>query len=652
MKRLIPLILILVGCISSLNAQVTTPIIVANFGIDADLSANSFNSAISPGSDDWFNQNPLYTTGVGVIDTTGAATITANYVSDPSSRNLSFTRSMAYPPYSVVNSKTLIDAVFIRDYHGNDSTVSNTGASKNGQSPQVWSTPVSQNIPDKNDILDMMAHVRRDGPNSTDSLWLFGGISIENTSGDRYFDFEMYQTDIYYDRPTLSFKGYGPDAGHTSWQFDASGNITSPGDIILSADYGSSNLSYIDARIWVDSSALSLTPANFNWTGTFDGAGSGSKYGYAGIAPKVAGTFYVGTENTTKTPWAGPFKLVRENNSLNSSYILGQYMEFGVNLTKLGLDPVTLLGGSCGIPFRRMLVKTRASTSFTAALKDFVGPIIFFEPLQAQVAADTTLLCGLVGVATLRVTDPVSTSIYTWTTLNGGHIQSYLGDTAVVVDAAGTYVVTQQLQSGCGVYAQDTITIRTNGTCYVLGDVLKNFSARLNNNNTFLNWSVMFNDKIDYFQIEKSVNGINFSPTGTIQGNHSDADIVNYTSSYELSGLDGPYIYFRLKLVGIDGSVAYSKVVKLFISKTSSVTIAPNCFKDKMTITISAAEDANMNMNIYDFTGKRVRNYASKISKGISSIEFNDFQGLADGLYIVKVDLGNESFIDRIILRK
>ena len=59
-------------------------------------------------------------------------------------------------------------------------------------------------------------------------------------------------------------------------------------------------------------------------------------------------------------------------------YEVGQYMEFGVNLTKLGLDPVTLLGGNpCGMPFRSIMVKTRASTSFTAALKDFVGPLFF-----------------------------------------------------------------------------------------------------------------------------------------------------------------------------------------------------------------------------------------------------------------------------------
>jgi hypothetical protein len=39
---------------------------------------------------------------------------------------------------------------------------------------------------------------------------------------------------------------------------------------------------------------------------------------------------------------------------------------FQLTCQKLGLDPVSLLGGDvCGSPFNRLVVKTRASSSFT-----------------------------------------------------------------------------------------------------------------------------------------------------------------------------------------------------------------------------------------------------------------------------------------------
>src|SRR5690606_12163199 len=164
-----------------------------------------------------------------------------------------------------------------------------------GMNPSDWSTPVAQSVPDKNEILDMMVHVRRAGPTTDYNLWLMGGISIENTQGNRYFDFEMYQTDIYYDRPSGKFYGYGPDAGHTSWKFDAAGNILSPGDIIFNGEFQSGSLTKIEARIWVKRTDWqNITPATFNWGTLFDGSGAGSEYGYASISPNTLGAFYTG----------------------------------------------------------------------------------------------------------------------------------------------------------------------------------------------------------------------------------------------------------------------------------------------------------------------------------------------------------------------
>src|SRR5258705_3505797 len=311
MKKLFYLIILLTSG-GYIQAQTITSANKAGFGVEADLRSNFYNNMVQSGNDDWFNMG---TPGAGafVVDTTGAAAMVARYAIDPAFRKLPFFRTMKYPAYSVVNNKLLIDAIFIRDYHGEDSTIFANGASKNGESPATWTCPVAQSVPDKNEILDMMVHVRRAGPASTDSLWMFGGLSIENTTGDRYFDFEMYQTDIYYNRPTQRFYGYGADAGHTSWLFNAAGDITRPGDIIFSAEYGSSTLTAIEARIWVDKASLLMTPLDFNWSGSFDGATMGSQYGYAGIRPKTAGIFYTGVECSNNT-WAGPFQLVRGDN--------------------------------------------------------------------------------------------------------------------------------------------------------------------------------------------------------------------------------------------------------------------------------------------------------------------------------------------------
>jgi hypothetical protein len=97
-------------------AQITGPVIRANYGVDADLRANYFNGAVSAGNDDWFNNG---TAGIGqfIIDTNGAASIVAKYASQPATRMLSFSRLMRQAPYTTVNNRLLLDAIFTRDYH-------------------------------------------------------------------------------------------------------------------------------------------------------------------------------------------------------------------------------------------------------------------------------------------------------------------------------------------------------------------------------------------------------------------------------------------------------------------------------------------------------------------------------------------------------
>src|SRR6187399_3741173 len=139
MKTILSFLLIL-GCINSANAQITIPLIKANFGVDADLRANYFNGAVKSAADDWFNNGTLGT-GQYIIDTTGAAAIVAGYTSNPASRMFPFSRLMRQAPYTIVNNRLLLDAIFHRDFHGTDSTVYAAGSSKNGMSPVNWSCP-------------------------------------------------------------------------------------------------------------------------------------------------------------------------------------------------------------------------------------------------------------------------------------------------------------------------------------------------------------------------------------------------------------------------------------------------------------------------------------------------------------------------------
>src|SRR4029453_13149302 len=105
--RTILLLLLLIISIFAV-AQITTPIVKANFGVDGDLRPNYLTGIGVTGSgDDWFHDG---TAGSGrhVIDTTGAAAIIKGYNTDASPwprRMATFFRGMSLPTFTVFNNR-------------------------------------------------------------------------------------------------------------------------------------------------------------------------------------------------------------------------------------------------------------------------------------------------------------------------------------------------------------------------------------------------------------------------------------------------------------------------------------------------------------------------------------------------------------------
>lgn len=620
------------------NAQITTPITRANFGVDADLTANFFNGSAFGGNDDWFG-NGLPGSGVQVIDSTGAAALRNLYVSNPATRGATFVRHMNFPVFSQVNNRILYDALFVRDHFGTDSTAFNS-SNKNAQNPAEWSPGITP-VPDKNDIKDVFVHLRRNGPRLADSLWFFGGISLEGTTGNRYFDFELYQTDMYYDAVTGKFLNYGVDSGHTAWQFDASGNVTRVGDIIFTAEFSSSSLTLLEARIWVNRTVYTTTtPANFIWGTQFDGNTMTSAFGYANILPKSSGSFYSGLQCANGS-WAGPFANINTT-GVFTTYTDRQFMEISVNLTKIGLDPYTLIGfgDGCKLPFKKVFAKTRSSTSFTSELKDFIGPYSFGQPPPTDASANFTLFCNSMQSSTLTVTNPIATSIYRWTTTNGHIVTSPATGTSVVVDSAGMYVVSQTLFSGCAPYSTDTIRI-TRTTCALLSQ--EKLDLEIKQGPGMARLTIKADPANDYREITlERESGSGFEPIA----HFVPAQFTNGQLVYDdpVNNPAVPRIRYRLRQTGLNSQVVYSRIVSFTPTFSSTgLSVIPNPVETGFRLILPAFTGSGT-LALYDLAGRMIRKYV--ISPGNT---FFEAMQLAPGIYEVIVETGSGTYRSRLV---
>ncbi|HEV9035809.1 MAG TPA: hypothetical protein VGQ51_04290, partial [Puia sp.] len=442
--------------------------IFANFGVDADTRTNwvkygPVKGAIS--TDDWFAPSGV---GNNVIDTSNAAVYRADL---QGGLNVSFNKRMSTLLYSKVGGKLWLDAVYGRDFSAastlKDSTTF-TIASKNGDNPSNWVGGVSS-FPNKNDLVDVYAHMRRDGTSVYDSLWFFTAVSTYGTVGSSYFDVELYKNSFTYSSATGKFTTAGPDAGHTQWLFDASGNILQTGDMILAVNISPGLTPVIDLRIWVSSNTLAtVTPARFNFTGAFNGASASPAFGYASIVSKTGSTAWgagisnfsvTPTQDTTyATPWGTGTTLGAS--VWNNQYSTEQFNEIGLNLSRVGVDPALYSALSpCQSLFANIFFKSRSSNSFTSNMQDFVTPLTFLQnPVMDYTLKPDTIRCNH-PEGTITLTNNSTVGIYTWKMLSGQIVGSNADSSQLNIDKPGTYVVTASPAEGCPPTRVDTVIV-------------------------------------------------------------------------------------------------------------------------------------------------------------------------------------------------
>ena len=442
-----------------------------NFGVDADIYSGlfSFNPDDGLGTDDWLEG----ASGLGVIDVTDAASIAEL----ATGANVSKEFRMSVPIYTPVNGDTWVDAVYLRDQNtkgGNqDMTVFGGGADKNFDDPTTW-TVKNGDVPQKNDIIDIYAHLRRDSdaPPPFNYLFAFTAASTRSENGTSYLDFEYFRVPVTFDAVNEQLVTTGPDCGHTSYDFDTgNGSVISNGngDIIVSTNYTNGG-SAADVRLyaWIDSDQLKgldgdatsfsdadfaaynllpLRPFNFgDDVGDFEfyncNNDTNIPYGYARFSLRndLGGDPLFAQVNITANATAPPWGTISSSGDFTPEYIAPTLAEYGINASILGLD-TSGQQGQCQAPLGSVIVKTRSSDSFTAELKDLAGPFNLGDTPEytVTVGKDGDLTCTVEQVTLTASPNPPGTYTYVWYK-DGIEIPNQTASTLVVTEP-GLYKV-------------------------------------------------------------------------------------------------------------------------------------------------------------------------------------------------------------------
>jgi Secretion system C-terminal sorting domain len=164
-----------------------------------------------------------------------------------------------------------------------------------------------------------------------------------------------------------------------------------------------------------------------------------------------------------------------------------------------------------------------------------------------------------------------------------------VGTAEVVVATAATAIAggNHCLQFGVSHFSEFTphTPSATPLSATVLPLELLSFQGKLlDNNTTSLAWTTANVSKVAHFDIERSVNGIDFTKIGTVKIEKNENSYA-FTDNLLAGATTANTLYYRLKINDLDGSSAFSKVISFEKSKAlKGVKIYPNPATDALTV--------------------------------------------------------------------
>jgi alpha-tubulin suppressor-like RCC1 family protein len=196
-------------------------------------------------------------------------------------------------------------------------------------------------------------------------------------------------------------------------------------------------------------------------------------------------------------------------------------------------------------------------------------------------------------------------------------------------------------QLGDGTTTQHNTVVQMN-TCTVsiLPVELLSFTADCDNQNVKLNWTTASETNNTFFTIEKSWDGKNFEPIGTVAGagNSSAQKSYEFTDPEPATGSAGSAFFYRLKQTDFNGSYTYFGPITSSCEPDSKwdVTLQNFISGNILEGILKADENTNAIFIITDMQGRKIFSSEITVKKGSSFFQF-DLPDLSNGIYLAQV---------------
>lgn len=168
-----------------------------------------------------------------------------------------------------------------------------------------------------------------------------------------------------------------------------------------------------------------------------------------------------------------------------------------------------------------------------------------------------------------------------------------------------------------------------------------------------LNWQTASELNNKGFNVERSIDGIEFRTLGFVAGKGNSTNIVSYKMSdlgaFETSG--ATTLYYRLRQIDFDGTESLSDIrtVSYKESNPFKVTAYPNPFTETVSVQVTSQETGLALIQVLDINGKEMFNMKVELTQNVEQIVLQDAIQLSTGIYFVKLISPSKTEVIKVI---
>ena len=177
------------------------------------------------------------------------------------------------------------------------------------------------------------------------------------------------------------------------------------------------------------------------------------------------------------------------------------------------------------------------------------------------------------------------------------------------------------------------------------------FTAQKSNDNVLLKWQTASEQNTNYFNVQRSTDGTNFTNIGriTAAGNSVDTKTYYYTDKAVNTLTGATNVFYRVETVDVDDTKLASEMVSVKIEHSKKdLFVLQNPVHNELQLQLITAEKGACIIQLLDLSGKPVLNKSLLLNGVLLSTTIN-VAGLNSGIYLLVIKYGDKKETQRIV---